>query len=74
MARSDLSWINRNKVLSNGDSWLRRARLVALKSTSKRPESPRKRRKTVDEARRMVYETRRELERRGLEVPEPAWE
>ena len=33
-----------------------------------------KRRKTVDEARGMAYEIKRELERRGLKVPEPAWE
>ena len=36
--------------------------------------SGRKRRKTVDEARGMAYEIKRELERRGLSVPEPAWE
>lgn len=33
-----------------------------------------KRRKTVDEARGMAYEIKRELEKRGLDVPEPAWE
>ena len=37
-------------------------------------QSGRKRRKTVDEARGMAYEIKRELERRGLKVPEPTWE
>ena len=37
-------------------------------------QSGQKRRKTVDEARGMAYEIKRELERRGLEVPGPAWE
>ena len=37
-------------------------------------QSGQKRRKTVDEARGMAYEIKRELERRGLKVPEPAWE
>ena len=37
-------------------------------------QSGQKRRKTVDEARGMAYEIKRELEKRGLEVPEPAWE
>ena len=37
-------------------------------------QSGQKRRRTVDEARGMAYEIKRELERRGLEVPEPAWE
>ena len=37
-------------------------------------QSGQKRRKTVDEARGMAYEIKRELEKRGLRVPEPAWE
>ena len=37
-------------------------------------QSGQKRRKTVDVARGMAYEIKRELERRGLKVPEPAWE
>ena len=37
-------------------------------------QSGQKRRKTVDEARGMAYEIKRELERRGLKVPAPAWE
>ena len=37
-------------------------------------QSGQKRRKTVDEARGMAYEIKRELEGRGLKVPEPAWE
>ena len=37
-------------------------------------QSGRKRRKTVDEARGMAYEIKRELESRGLKIPEPAWE
>ena len=35
-------------------------------------QSGQKRRKTVDEARGMAYEIKRELEKRGLKVPEPA--
>ena len=37
-------------------------------------QSGQKRRKTVDEARGMAHEIKRELEKRGLKVPEPAWE
>ena len=37
-------------------------------------QSGQKRRRTVDEARGMAYEIKRELERRGLKVPEPVWE
>ena len=37
-------------------------------------QSGQERRKTGDEAGGLAYESKRVLERRGLEVPEPAWE
>ena len=48
-----------------------RERNVALDTMK---QSGQKRRKTVDEARGLAYEIKRELEKRGLRVPEPAWE